>query len=263
MRSSGAQAADFIKVLYPTLQKANLSSVGITCCDAEGWSDQAGMVGQLRSVDSMISVITSHAYTSSPSSPIGTPHHVWQTEAGDLQGAWTSAWSGGAGSGETWANNVYTAIVNANCSAYLYWIGVQGGDTNSKMVRINNGKLDPSKRLFALGQFSRVARPGAVRVGVSGASGLKATAFKNTDGSIAVVFINSGSASKVSIKINGLEADAAKAWVTDQARAIEALDATVEGGIGTVNIPAKSMVSVVLYSKADVVGKTAVVQGLW
>ncbi len=114
---------------------------------------------------------------------------------------------------ETWANNVYTAVVNANCSAYLYWIGVQGGDTNSKMVRINNGKLDPSKRLFALGQFSRVARPGAVRVGVSGASGVKAAAFKNTDGSVAVVFINSGSANKVSVKINGMTPDAAKAWV--------------------------------------------------
>jgi hypothetical protein len=68
---------------------------------------------------------------------MNTPHRVWQTEAADLQGAWTSAWYsfGGAGEGWTWANHVYQAIVNANASAYLYWIGVQTGNTNSHMVR--------------------------------------------------------------------------------------------------------------------------------
>jgi hypothetical protein len=67
---------------------------------------------------------------------MNTPHRVWQTEAADLQGAWTSAWYsyGGAGEGWTWANHVYQAIVNANASAYLYWIGVQTGNTNSHMV---------------------------------------------------------------------------------------------------------------------------------
>jgi hypothetical protein len=36
MLSSGAQAADFIKVLAPTIKAAGLNTT-IACCDSEGW----------------------------------------------------------------------------------------------------------------------------------------------------------------------------------------------------------------------------------
>lgn len=254
MTSNAQQAADFIKVLYPTLQKANLSHVGINCCDAEGWSSQAGMLGTLRSVDDQLSVITAHSYTSSPGSPMNTPHRVWQTEAADLNGAWTTAWyqSGGAGEGMTWANSIFQAVVNANASAYLYWVGVQGGDTNSKMVRINNNAVEPSKRLWALGQWSRFVRPGAVRVGSSGgANGMRVAAFRNVDGSVAVQIINSGGgAAAVSVKVSGGDdataATGAKSWVTDNTRAIEELEATFSGGLASANVPARSMATILL-----------------
>lgn len=128
MQSSGTQAADFIKVLYPTIQSAGIN-VQITCCDAEGWNSQSTMTAQLISagVENYIGVITSHSYTSSPSSPIATTRKVWETEAADLNDAFTpNNWysSGGAGEGFTWAQKIYTAIVNANCSAYLYWEGM-------------------------------------------------------------------------------------------------------------------------------------------
>lgn len=58
MRSDGRQAADFIRVLRPTLDKANYTNVKITCCDAGGWSHQAGMLGQLSSVNSQLGLIT-------------------------------------------------------------------------------------------------------------------------------------------------------------------------------------------------------------
>ena len=58
MRSSGQQAADFIKVLRPTLDKSNMTGVQINCCDAEGWSSQSGMMGSLASVDSMLGTVT-------------------------------------------------------------------------------------------------------------------------------------------------------------------------------------------------------------
>ncbi|TVY53285.1 putative glucosylceramidase, partial [Lachnellula suecica] len=184
MISSAAQAADFIKILYPTLQKTGLAdTVHIACCDAEGWSDQRSMTSGLSAVNSMLGLITGHAYTSQPSSPISTPHRVWQTEWADLNGAWQPAWysSGGAGEGLTWANNIHTGLTAANCSGYLYWVGAQGGDTNSKLIKITNGVVTPSKRLWAFGQFSRAVRPGAVRIGTSSGS-LKTSAYKNVDG---------------------------------------------------------------------------------
>ena len=257
MRSNGQQAADFIKILHPTLVRANLTSqVGIACCDAEGWNSQSGMLGALRPVDNQLSLITSHSYTSSPSGPMNTKHRVWQTEAADLNGAWTTTWygNGGAGEGMTWANNVFQAIVNANCSAYLYWIGVQAGDTNSKMVRISNNAVQPSKRLWALGQWSRFVRPGAVRVGTSGsASGLRIAAFRNVDGSVAVQFINSGgSAARVSVKLSGAGAGAdaggAEAWVTDNTHEIAEMEASFSGGVASASIPSRSMATILLTS---------------
>ncbi|KAI5376271.1 GH30 xylanase [Alternaria postmessia] len=142
MRSNGQQAADFIKVLRPTLDKANLTSVKITCCDAEGWSSQQGMMGALNGVSSMLGTITAHSYTSQPNSPINTPHNVWQTENADLQGPWATAFysNNGAGEGLSWANKIHTALTTANASAYLYWIGVQGGAKNSKLIRISDDK---------------------------------------------------------------------------------------------------------------------------
>jgi O-glycosyl hydrolase len=58
MRSTGQQAADFIKVLRPTLDRANYTAVKITCCDAEGWSSQAGMMSALSTVSSFLGTIT-------------------------------------------------------------------------------------------------------------------------------------------------------------------------------------------------------------
>ncbi|KAK4236534.1 GH30 family xylanase [Achaetomium macrosporum] len=253
MRLSASQAAEFIRILHPTLAKSNLSTIpAIACCDAEGWSSQASMLPALRSVDDMLGIVTAHSYTSSPNSPMQTPHRVWQTEAADLNGAWTSAWysRGGAGEGWTWANNVYTAMVNANASAYLYWIGVQAGNTNSHMVHINGNKVEASKRLWALGQWSRFVRPGAVRVATSGGGGnLKIAGFRNVDGSVAVVVINSGNAATVSVRIGsgGGSVGSAKAWVTDNTREIGELQASFVDGAASVNVLSRSMATVLLY----------------
>ncbi|KAI0379260.1 glycoside hydrolase family 30 protein [Hypomontagnella monticulosa] len=256
MRMSGSQAADFIKVLGPTLEKENLTHVGINCCDPEGWSTQASMLSQLGSVDQYISTITAHSYTSSPGSPLNTRHRTWQTEAADLNGAWQAAWfsSGGAGDGQTWANNIYTALVNANASGYLYWIGAQTGVTNSKLIRIDGNNVSPSKRLWAFGQWSRFVRPGAVRVGTSGApSGVRTSAFQNVDGSVAVQFINTGgSAANVQVKVSGgsgFASTTATAHITDNTHDLSDQAVTLSAGTAAASVPSRSMVTVVL--KAD------------
>ncbi|KAF2018556.1 glycoside hydrolase family 30 protein [Aaosphaeria arxii CBS 175.79] len=253
MRSNGQQAADVIKVLRPALDKANYTQVKINCCDAEGWSSQNAMMGQLRSVENQLGVITAHSYTSQPGSPINTKLNVWQTENADLQGPWTAAWysNNGAGEGLLWANKIYDAIVRANASAYLYWIGVQGGPTNSKMIRISDDKKSviPSKRLWAMANWSRFVRPGAVRVGTSGSpSGAKVSAFKNPDGTVSVQVIQGGTSSgAVAVKVNGFTAQAVKAWITDSTRDVGALEVTLstDGTTATANVPSRSFVTFV------------------
>ncbi|KAF2260847.1 putative endo-exoxylanase [Lojkania enalia] len=253
MRSNGQQAVDFIKVLRPTLDKANYTDVKVACCDAEGWYSQNGMMSQLNSISSQLGLITAHSYTSQPTFAINTPHPVWQTEYADLQGAWTSAWYqwNGAGEGLLWANRIYDAIIQANVTGYLYWIGVQGGATNSKLIRISDDKrtVTPSKRLWAFANWSRFVRPGAVRVGTSGGpSGAKVSAFKNVDGWFSVQVIQGGTGSgTVNVKVNGFTAKSAHAWITDESHDVSEIAVNV-GSDGTVSatVPGRSFVTFVL-----------------
>jgi O-glycosyl hydrolase len=200
-------------------------------------------------------VLNKHSsYTSQPGAPINTPQRVWQTENADLQGAWATSFysSNGAGEGLLWANKIYDAITLANVSAYLYWIGVQGGATNSKLVRIADDKksLIPSKRLWSFANWSRNVRPGAVRVGASGGpSGAKVSAFRNLDGKIAVQIIQGGTAAgTVTVKVNSFTAKAATAWITDNTHDCDKLLATLttDGSSVSVQVPGRSMVTVVL-----------------
>lgn len=262
MNSNGAQAADFIKVFYATLQAANLTSqVGIGCCESEGWGNQVNMHNAIKSAgaEPMLSVVTSHTYTGGSNSPMNTKVPVWLSEQCDLNGAWSTSWYsyGGAGEGLTWANNIYNAVTATQVSGYLYWEGVQwpSPTTNEKMIRVDQQSpynIEVSKRLWAFANWSRFVRPGAVRVATSGGSGVKSTAFRNVDGSIAVVVISTGgSASSVSVKVSGAAAAAtrATAWVTDashdcaQTTVTVAADGTLSGSVAarsitTYHIPA-------------------------
>jgi hypothetical protein len=85
----------------------------------------------------------------------------------------------------TWASQIHTALTTSNCSAYLYWVATQGGNTNEKMVQVDATYYTVSKRLWAFAQYSRYIRPGATRVGTAGA-GMSIFAFVNADGASVV-----------------------------------------------------------------------------
>ena len=94
MQSNGNQAADFIKILAPTLAAANLSSqVGITCCDSMNWGNQATMVSAIRAAgaEQYLKAVTSHSYTGVPSGAMNSRAPVWLSEQCDLNGQWTTA----------------------------------------------------------------------------------------------------------------------------------------------------------------------------
>ncbi|KAG4416103.1 hypothetical protein IFR04_010746 [Cadophora malorum] len=258
MLSSGTQAADFIKVLYPTLKAANMSHIAITCCDSTGWNDAGSKVSQLKAagVENQLGVITSHTYTSNFNGPLKTSLKVWQTEYSDLNGGWTTAWyqNGGAGDGMTWASILHNALVNNNCSGYLYWVGTQWGNTNEKMIKIDDTTKDVqiSKRVWAFAQYSRYIRPGAMRVAATGApNGVSASAFLNegVSGSLVVPVLNTGTGSQaITVKVGGGFVGASvTAWITDNSREMAKTDAVLAAdGTVTGTVPGRSFVTFVL-----------------
>ncbi|KAK3941781.1 glycoside hydrolase superfamily [Diplogelasinospora grovesii] len=261
MLSNGQQSADFIRVLYPTLQIANLSSVNIACCDATGWKIQATMTQGLKDagVEDMIGIITSHTYTSGVSGTLPTSRKVWETECSDLSGGWSTAWytNGAAGDGFTWANNIYTGLTSGNVSAYLWWVATQDKATNNnnneKLILVDGGDYVVAKRFWAFAQYSRTIRPGATRVGISGGSNLKTTAFQNADGTVAVNVINSSTSAAVLSVAGVLKAASAKAWVTDASNDMTPIAVTVgaDGSVSGVTVPGRGMVSFVISAAAS------------
>ncbi len=253
MQSNGQQAADFIKVLYPTIQAAGLADqVGITCCDSMSWGNQGTMVSAIRSAgaEGMLKTVTSHTYSGGAGGVLNTRAPVWMSEQCDLNGAWSTNWysSGGAGEGLTWANNIYSAVVSNNVSGFVHWEGVQwpNPNTNEKLIKVDNStnSYEVSKRLWAFANWSRYVRPGAIRVGASGGSGVRTAAFRNEDGTIAVIVISSsGSAATVSVKLSGdVKASAVQAFVSDNTRncastaATLADDGTISGSVAARSI---------------------------
>ncbi|KAJ0123351.1 glycoside hydrolase family 30 protein [Diaporthe amygdali] len=255
--SNPVEVTSFLPTLSSTLQKAGLDTqVKIACCDTIGWANAKTVVNALVSagMEKYLGLLTSHMYTGDPNSAItSSTRPAWMTEGADLKSAWCTTWysNGGACEGLTWANKVATGILSANLSGYIYWQGleVNQGQASSYLVAVLDGKTAiPSGRLWALAMWSRFVRPGAVRVGTSGTiSSVAIGAFKNTDGSVAVVFTNSGgSAQSAKVSFNGFTPSAASAWLTDNSHSVASTAATLSGGAVTVSLPARSIVTVKL-----------------
>ncbi|KAI0378763.1 glycoside hydrolase family 30 protein [Hypomontagnella monticulosa] len=258
MQSGANEAASFIPILHDTLEKNGLGNVSIACCDAMGWNSQRSITQGLVSagMEKYLGYITSHMYTGDPNSVIPTKLKTWQTEAADLQSRWCATWysSGGLCEGFTWANKIHNGLANANLSAYIYWQGLEVNQfqASSYLVASDGKTITPSGRLWALAMWSRFVRPGAYRVSTSGSvSSTGITAFKNTDGSVVVVFLNSGgSQQNVKVSVNGFTPAAAEAYVTDNTRSVAAVSATLSGGAVTASVPSRGMLTVKLTGTA-------------
>jgi glucuronoarabinoxylan endo-1,4-beta-xylanase len=249
------QTADFIAVLGPTVKAAGLSPK-IVCCDGEGWDTAQSYASGITSnatANSYTSVISSHGYTADPNSALtGTgTKHIWQTEWSKFD-TWDPTWDSGTdASGFTWAQYIYTGITAANLSAFLYWWGFGFNSTdNGALIHDNNGTVIPSKRLYAMGSYSRFIHPGATRIGAtSGDSNLETTAYTNTDGSTSVVVLNTSYndiAASLALQ-NTSAGSVATPYITNASNNIAAqASLPISGGSFSGTIPARSLVTYVI-----------------
>jgi len=108
--------------------------------------------------------------------------------------------------------------------SWQWWLGVAAGGYKDGLIYAHpkTQQIEPTKRLWALGNWSRFVRPGFRRVGVElkGEDGVKATAFSSDDGKrVACVMIN---ATKQPVTANIAVAGRASAklslFVTDETR---------------------------------------------
>ena len=258
MQLSPAQTANFLDVLGPTLASSGLSTK-MECCATEGW-DYAQQYAAAIEADATASadtaVFTSHGYTAAPTSPLsGWSKPAWETEWSTFE-SWDPAWDDGTdASGLTWAQHIYQGLTGANLGAFLYWWGSttpsENGD-NEGLIQINGSTVTPSGRLWAFANYSRYVHPGAVRIGAASSnSAVDLAAFKNTDGTVAVVALNTGtSADPVTYSVSGTgtpNGATVTPYLTNGSSNVAAQATTsVSGGSFSATIPARSLVSYVL-----------------
>jgi len=271
MVMSPSQTANLLDVLGPTLAGSGLSTQ-MECCATEGWDyaqQYAAAIEADPTASSYTPVFTSHGYTQAPASPLsGWSKPAWETEWSTFE-TWDPAWDDGTdASGLTWAQHIYTGLTAANLSAFLYWWGSttpsENGD-NEGLIQINGSSVAASGRLWAFANYSRYVRPGAVRIGATTSSGaVDLTAFKNTDGSIAVVALNTGtSADPVTYSLSGTgTANGATVtpYLTNSSSDVAAqATTTVSGGAFTATIPARSLVTYTIPAGSGGGGNTVTV----
>jgi O-glycosyl hydrolase len=258
MTLTPAQTANFLDVLGPALASSGLSTK-LECCATEGW-DYAQQYAAAIEADAVASadtsVFTSHGYTQAPGSALaGWSKPAWETEWSTFE-TWDPAWDDGtAASGLTWAQHIFTGLTAANLSAFLYWWGSStpsGNGDDESLIQINGSTVAPSGRLWAFANFSRYVQPGAVRIGATSSNGsVDLTAFKNSNGTIAIVALNTlSSADAITYSLSGTGTQSGATvtpYLTNSSSNAAAQAATsVSGGSFSATIPARSLVTYVV-----------------
>jgi O-glycosyl hydrolase len=260
MLMTPAQSANVMEYLGPTLRRDGLRTRA-ECCATEGWDyaqQYAAAIEADPRADANTALFTSHGYTEAPDSPLaGWTKPVWETEWSTFE-SWDPAWDDGTdASGFSWAQNIYNGLANSNLSAFLYWWGsgtpTFNGD-NESLIQLNTttGTVTPSGRLWAFANYSRFVRPGAVRIGAaSGNSDLETLAFRNTNGSVAIVVLNTATTAQTtsfSVRRSGTPAPVAIPYLTDNTHDTAAQPPLrVRNGSFTATVPARSLVTYYLH----------------
>ncbi len=269
MLFDGYQAADVIKPLHSSLAAANLSFVGIACCEGQGWSMQRQLTAEVQDAgaEAYLSLVTTHAYKGDPAepdSPLNTSLKVWITENSPIMkrlgmtGRWHA--NGSENEGLTYANNLQTAFTTGNVSAYIYWIGAGSSRGEAPLVWIpNRNESTPAEapwfqiasNYYVFVHWSRFIRPGAVRLGMGGINGtvLRASAYLNRDGSIVVQTVNNGDEAvplDLGVPQTNYKQDVwITAWLTDNTHNMTQVDLEDTEGVNRYKMPARSLVTFV------------------
>jgi O-glycosyl hydrolase len=134
-------------------------------------------------------------------------YSTWMSEHTDLGVPDASDYAGD----ERWGSEVVDEM-QAGEGGYIYWnmvLDQTGGpfealsDAQEPLVIVDTSGATASvkymPKFYELAQFSKFVRPGAYRIGTSGGAnsdGMKSVAFKNTDGTEALVVVNTTNAAK-------------------------------------------------------------------
>lgn len=254
MNMTGAQDADFINTLAPTLAQAGFSP-RIVCCDNIKWSDSLSDTGTIlndANAAGRLGVASGHGYNGAPTANTaasGAGKRVWETEWSTFEN-WDTSWDDGSNAdGFNWADNIMNGLTSANLNAFFYWWGAASTTDNEELINLNNNSVSVASRLWAFANYSRFIRPGATRIGATSDNGnIKLAAFENADGSTVIVALNMVSSdTPMTFSLSGLGGSAVTPYLTNAYNATARQgDLPISGGAFSATVPSRSLVTYVI-----------------
>lgn len=258
MTGSPAQLASFSPILRSALQSAGLSTriTGSDVSDAGQAESFQSAVQADSGAAAAQKIAAFHSYGGTPAAVpaaavAGKPS--WQSEYTCVNDTWNTAYSSGDCSGQTWAKHMYTAMAGG-LNAYFAWTGAWSHTDNEDLIRITGSSTYAvSSRLWVMGNYSRFVRPGAVRLeSYTPSQDLLATAYRNTNGSTAVVLTNVSNQA-VNVAMSGVNGGTTVGYVTDDTRSLSAQPAQslASSGATTLSVPASSTETFLISGSSD------------
>jgi glucuronoarabinoxylan endo-1,4-beta-xylanase len=193
-----------------------------------------------------VSIVAGHLYGATISYYSNAENHgkdVWATE----HYLTPSGSSAGIGDAIAAAVEVHTAMTVGSYNAYVWWwIAQNSGGANINYGLVDNGG-NPTYYGYAIGQFSRFVRPGAVRVSAtSPSSGVYVSAYKSSSTGTIVAINSNGNPVSVTFALQGLSPSSATPYQTTSAGGLmQESPVGISNGSFAYTLPAQSIVSFV------------------
>ena len=222
--------------------------IGIEPCNWYGFSTYEKVFKADANAWKYSSILATHEYGGSPAAYPeiqAAGKEFWETEIYDTD----TQEDPGMGSALRIAKLIHEALTIANMNAWHYWWMKESGADNGAIWDKGTGK--PSKRLWIMGNWSRYARPGFVRVDatVAPASGVTVSAFRDSLLSRVVIVAinnNSGNTSQ-DFSISGTSPKKLTPCITDPTRdLVEQPAQTLSSSSFTYSLPAQSVTSLIV-----------------
>ena len=200
MLMSASQETTVINDLAPDLNSAGVGSTKILGWD-HNWDNTSYPEQVLAGTGNNTVGVAWHHYGGTASA-MTTVHNAYPSKVQlETEGSWTS--------GANWAQEILgqggtTAIDSLRnwAQAVTFWnlaLNASGGPVTGNScgctapVTTNGSSVTYNAEYYILGQFSKFIKPGAVHIDSNVVGSIDNVAFKNPDGSIALVALNQGS----------------------------------------------------------------------
>lgn len=246
---SAGQIHDFVTNLYSALVAKGVGATKIILPEDENWSTNLLVAAMSDpAVSSDVGIVACHNYDGSP--PENTPVPLstltnpnaatWETEVSILSGNDDSM-----ANAIYWAGRVHWFMTIAQANAWHYWwLMTEDGTGNESLT---DGNASPTKRMFAIGQFSRFVRPNYYRIAANNNGTALVSAYKDSASpAFAIVAINPNSTNilQTFTLTNFSEASIVTPWMTTSNLSLAPLSPVAITNLSfTYNLPAMSVVT--------------------